>query len=163
MPTFSPLQICNVTKGKRVTLPPIVDDIQYNDQLAWAKCKDGYFVRKIDNIVSKEKIKLWGIEIGQCVGNGRWYGIIVDQYGIIKARISASTQQYLYKDLVEVTDLKTKTKLNEKCGINNWERPILISAAHVDKCAVIEGRTCAVNTAKECLEGLKNGTWPPSN
>ena len=156
---------CIVTKGRRVTLPVLLDDIQEFDQLVFAKVDGGYFLKKIvpatplaeqNPANPTQKKVLYGVEIGQCAGNQRWYGIIVDRYGFIKCRASGSTQFYLRRELVELTDQRYRNKLNEKCGLGQWAFPILIYMEH-DTFATPEIK----NTVNQCRRGLADGTWPP--
>ena len=164
MPEFisTKFNTSNVTKGSRVTIPHIAKDlIQENDQLVWKKLDNGDFlVHKLNatNIQPTEKKVLYGIEIGQSIGNNRWYGIIVDKDGLIKTRVSSSQRSYLYKDMSELSNQVTRDKLNTKCGINGWQFPIVIKrgeAVHLP----IE----VVKVVNECRIGLDNGCWPPTN
>jgi hypothetical protein len=162
IPNFTPTKLnrANVTKGRRVTLPPLLVELEENDQLVFAKTEtEGvYIFKKINPIVHNAGIRmiLYAAVIGQSVGNGRWYGIIIDANGLIKLRINASSEYYLRKDLTELTDTKYRDKLNFKCGINQWHMPVLITDGFQQK---LSDRI--INTIRECAFGLNNGSWPP--
>lgn len=150
-----------VTKGRRTTLPTLLEDFQENDLLHYKKVEGGYFVSKVyrlNNEVALQKKVLYGVMIGQSKSNQRWFGIVIDVYGLIKLRISSSTEIYLFKDLVELTEQKWRDKLNEKCGVDQWSFPILIKP--------IEYKTLpedALNTVRECWTGLQRDSWPPKS
>jgi hypothetical protein len=156
---MSKLTCCNVTKGRRVTLPPLLEDIQENDQLQFKKVDGGYFVSKLERLSadgSIQKKELFGVIIGQSQVNYRWYGIVIDRYGLIKLRVSSSSQMYLIKDMVELTEQKYRDKLNEKCGVNGWAFPILVKYPEYK-----ELNQDMLKTVNECVDGLHERTWPP--
>jgi hypothetical protein len=160
MPNFTPTKLNRtmVTKGRRITLPPLLDDIEHYDQLVFAKVDGGYLLRKIppqivDVSEGKTRTVLCAAVIGQHAGNGRWYGIIMDKTGLIKVRVNSSSLLYLRKDLVELNDFKYKQKLDEKCGRGQWTMPLMVESSSMS-----EG---VANTIAECMFGLSNGSWPP--
>ena len=158
---MSKLTCCNVTKGRRITLPPLLEDIQENDQLQFKKVDGGYLVSKLVHFEasgSLEKKDLYGVIIGQSQVTYRWYGIVIDRYGLIKLRISSSSQMYLIKDMVELTEQKYREKLNEKCGVNQWSFPILVKYPEYK-----ELNQDMLKTVNECLDGLNDRTWPPKS
>jgi len=164
MPNFTPTKLnrCTVTKGRRITLPALLEDINEYDQLVFAKVNDGYVLKKIvdGNTTQKipEKKVLYAAVIGQHIGNGRWYGIVLDVNGLIKLRINSSSELYLRKDLTELPDvMKHRNKLNERCGVNQWLMPTLIKNQF--ELSTFNARI--INTVKECEFGLSNGSWPP--
>jgi len=166
MPNFNPTKLnrCTVTKGRRITLPVILEDINEYDQLVFAKTNDGYVFKKIEPTgvsgINKPQVKkaLYAAVIGQHVGNGRWYGIILDANGLIKLRINSSSELYLRKDLTELPDvIKHRNKLNERCGTNQWLMPVLIKNDF--ELSTLFQRI--IDTVKECEFGLSNGSWPP--
>jgi hypothetical protein len=160
MPNFTPTKInrANVTKGRRVTLPAILAELEENDQLVFSKTEtEGMYIFKKINVptVNQPQMKkpLYAAVIGQHLGNGRWYGIIMDKTGLIKARVNSSSLLYLRKDLTELSDLKYKKKLDEKCGVGQWLLPVMVESSSMP-----EG---VANTIAECMFGLSNGSWPP--
>lgn len=166
MPEFiqppTKLNVANVTKGRRVTLPHVtVGMIEENDQLVFRKLDNGDFLiskLNVRSIQPSEKKVLYGIEIGQSLGNGRWYGIIVDKDGLIKTRVSSSQRSYLYKDMSELSNQATRDKLNTKCGVNGWHFPIVIKRGEA-----VHLPTEVVKVVNECRIGLDNGCWPLTN
>ena len=160
MPNFAPTKLnrANVTKGRRVTLPALLIDLQENDQLVFDKTTvEGVYVFKKINIPnvneSHPKKQLYAAVIGQHAGNGRWYGIIMDKTGLIKTRVNSSSLLYLRKDLTELADFKYKKKLDEKCGLGQWLMPVMVESSSMSQ--------GVADTISECMFGLGNGSWPP--
>lgn len=157
MPEISKLARCTVGKGRRITLPAITEDLNEFDQLVFTKVDGGYLVKKVPTQEVSRKKLLFAVEIGQSAGNGRWYGIVTDRMGIIKFRKSSSTRHYLKKDLSELTDQRMRDRLNEKCGIGQWDHPIFL-----DLGGSLVGPPEVMKVAQECRKGLVDGTWPPT-
>ena len=160
MADFTPTELNQtvVKKGRKIDLPPLLAELKQFDHLVFAKVEGGYLLRKVDAATTGIKKKvLYAIEIGQCAGNMRWYGIVIDEFGLIKFRHRSSTEAYLRKDLTELTDSRMREKLDEKMGVGQWQHPIFINLNEI-----IHLPAEVVKVINKLRLGLANGTWPPT-
>ena len=150
------LNRANVTKGRRVTLPPIVL-LEEHDQIVFEKKGDGYYFEKINHAMPNASSKvLYGLEVGRSKANNRWYGIITDSRGIIKLRISSSSAEYLKRDLASIPDQRDRKRLDERCG-TGWNMPIIRMWGDME----VKIPSEVMSQLNKCVHGLTDGTWPP--
>ena len=97
--------------------------------------------------------KIYAVPIGEPMWSNRFFGILVDENGILVERRSSSTRDFLKIDLCHV-NANSRQKLNFHVGPNCWELPKWESNPNNLPDAVKE-------TVLGIIEKFDNGIWPP--
>jgi len=140
---------CVVGRGRVVTLPTDFN-VKEGDKMVACLTDTGnlYLTKKRD-----DKVKLYAAVIGQHLGNGRWYGIIIAETGHVIARDSSSTRDFLIQDLTSMHS-KLENKINQKCG-DNWFRPEYIADDFLP--------LPVYSRVQELRKAMAYDEWPPMN
>lgn len=151
--------IINVGVNRRITLPQFIN-VNEGEQVLFKENKDGNFELTIFTNAPKKKI--YAVVIGKespdlfvniiC----KWWGIFIDQNGIILGRQRASSIEYLKKDLSS-PDKVGRGKLDNQCGKGLWEYPIILSYQDIEE----SGNRELIKTVFNIKSKFEQGSWPP--
>ena len=156
--------IINVGVNRRITLPQFIK-VDEGQQLLVRENEEGSFELTVYTNAPKKKIYavVIGKETPERLANAtelakqyKWYGIFVDENGIVLARQKATTLEYLKKDL-SCPDKRGRDKLDNQCGRGLWEFPVILSYQDVENSKNVE----LLRTVLHIKNAFVRGEWPP--
>lgn len=156
-------QIMTVGNGRRIRLPDFLG-IEEGQQVIIKKEANGEIT--LSNYSTAPKKVVYGVVIGREFVNSlnadlsskkfeRWWGIFIDENGIVLGRQRSSSREMLWKDL-SCPDSKGREKLNNQCGKGMWNFPLLIDLSE------IPSLPHKSRTMVQTIQGhFREGQWPP--